>query len=193
MKTNQSGEISKILIIIAVVVFVLIIIVFSLIRLARREPSTNTQTENEIETEIPAPEYEVTMQDTRLLFISAEDLGSVLTSETSSYQKPLVTTEKFIKVTIGAQNKGKVNLAQGSWVVGNIVDSEGRNFIPVTQAYYFLPQPNLCGATLKPEFEPTPCTKIYEVSKASENLKITLTATGVGGKKESALIDLDVK
>jgi hypothetical protein len=105
----------------------------------------------------------------------------------------LSTTEKFIKVTVAAQNKGKVNLPQFSWDIGNLVDSDGRNFVPINEkAYYFLPQPSLCGEVLKPEFEPTPCVKLYEVSKASTNLKIMLTASGTTSKKEAALIDIVV-
>ena len=45
-------------------------------------------------------------------------------------QKDLTTTEKFIKVTIGGQNKGKIDTPMNVWNLGNIIDSEGRNFIP---------------------------------------------------------------
>ncbi|MDO8529967.1 MAG: hypothetical protein Q7S10_00960 [bacterium] len=188
----QSGKISQTLIVLAVVLLILIVIVFFIVKIASRNPSTSTP--EDAENQIPEPEYETTMSDTRFLFVSAQDLGNVLPGKAGSSQKDLVTTEKFIRVTVAAQNKGKVNTSQYSWNIGNLVDSDGRNFVPLTQrAYYFLPQPDLCGALLKPEFEPTPCVKIYEVSKASTNLKVTLTATGVTGRKEAALIDIIVQ
>jgi len=110
-----------------------------------------------------------------------------------SYPPDLVTTEKFIKVTIGAQNKGKSNVLQSSWDIGNIIDSDGRNFIPIiNQAYFWLPKIDLCGSILKPEFEPTPCVKIYEVSKASDSLKIEVNATLDlnSSKKQKSFVDL---
>ena len=91
---------------------------------------------------------------------------------------------------VRAQNKGKNDLKKFSWDIENIVDSVGRNFPPSSRAYNFLPKPNLCGAILKPEFEPTPCVKIYEVSKVSTNLKLEVTALGQNGKKQMAYIDL---
>ena len=62
----------------------------------------------------------------------------------------------------------------------------------------WLPDPDLCGALLKPEFEPTPCVRIYEVSTVSKNFKIQVIANKkVGseypsGKEDTALIDLIV-
>ena len=83
--------------------------------------------------------------------------------------------------------------------MGNIVDSDGRNFTPLQyDADAWLPDPNLCGELLKPEFEPTPCVKIYEVSTVSKGLKIQVTSLRKVGveypsdKKDTALIDLIV-
>ena len=58
--------------------------------------------------EPPKPVYEVTLGDVRFLLQSSEDLGKVIKSK-SQYEKDLTTTEKFIKVVIAAQNKGKNN------------------------------------------------------------------------------------
>ena len=104
--------------------------------------------------------------------------------------KDLITTERFIKVTIGAQNKGKENIKKNTWDIENIVDSEGRNYISLDYAANpWMSDPDLCGELLKPEFSPTPCSKIYEVSKISSGLKIRVVDTK---KKTEALIDLIV-
>ena len=50
----------------------------------------------------------------------------------------------------------------------------------------WLPSPNLCGALLKPAFDPTPCTKIYEVSKASTGLKIRVE-TGINNNGKNLI------
>ena len=83
--------------------------------------------------------------------------------------------------------------------MGDIVDSDGRNFVPLQYNIdSWLPDPNLCGALLKPEFEPAPCVKIYEVSRISKGLKIqVISLKKVGNeypsdKKDTALIDLIV-
>jgi len=187
-KSLQSGQISRVLIILAAVILVVLVVIFIVGRFAAKNPIFTRPAQEE--QKVPEPEYETTFQNTRFVFISAEDMGNVLKGRADFFQKDLVTTEKFIRVTVGAQNKGKTNLEQYSWDVGSIVDSDGRNFVPITGAYYFLPQPDLCGALLKPEFEPTPCVKINEVSKASTNLKITLTSKGQNQKKQAALIDI---
>lgn len=192
-KKFAKGQVSTTLIIIAVVLFVAIVVVYFAIRFSsgsffqpKAEP---TSEEQPLE-----PVYEVTIGDVRFLFESAEDLGSVLSSEflTSTYKSEEITTEKFIRVVVRAQNKGKTDLKKFSWDIKNIVDSVDRNFPPSDRAYNFLPKPDLCGAVLKPEFEPTPCVKIYEVSKVSTNLKLEVTATGQNGKKQTEYIDLKV-
>ena len=186
--SKQSGQVSKTLIILAVIILVLILLVFAIIRFVQKRPDLK---ESLPENQKIEPVYETTIQDTRFLFISAENLGSTLAGRAEFYQKDLNTTEKFIRVTIGAQNKGKVNLPDYSWDMGNIVDSDGRNFVSISEkAYYFLPQPTSCQSLLKPEFEPTPCVKMYEVSKASTNLKVTVTAINQNSKKQSAFLDL---
>ena len=110
--------------------------------------------------------------DIRFVLQSSLDLGNYLKGSNSGYSD-IQTSERFIKVTIGAQNKGKVETANYGWDVGNIIDSEGRIFSPITnRAYYFLPKPDLCGASMKPEFALVSCVRMYEVSKKSEGVKI---------------------
>jgi hypothetical protein len=192
MKSNKSsGYISRTLIILGVVVIVAILIVFFAIRLASNASRANTVTAPTTE----EPVYEATLGDIRFLVESAQDLGSVLPGETSRsfYQPDVITTEKFIKVIIRAQNKGKTNTGKSIWEMGNIVDSDGRNFPPSDQVFYFLPNPDLCGEILKPEFEPVPCVRIYEVSRVSTKLKVQVGATNANSKKQTTFLDLDVK
>ncbi len=154
---------------------------------ANTKPTTTTN-------QPPAPVYEVTVGDVDFTIISAQNLGSVIKSKNPQYQPDITTTEKFIKVVIGAQNKSKVNTSQTSWATGNIVDSDGRNFININdKAYYFLPNPNLCGAVLKPDFTPTPCVTYFEVSKASTGLKMEVNdLPGNSSKKKEAYLDLNI-
>lgn len=188
---NQSGKISKVLLILAVAVLVIIVIIFLVTRIVANKKSQvsppNGTTAPSTTQEPPKPVYEVQLGEVRFLLETSLNLGNVLKAK-STYQKDLTTTEKFIEVVIGAQNKGKNNIEAYSWEMGNIVDSDGRNFIPITnQAYEWLPRPDLCGALLKPEFEPIPCVRIYEVSKESTKLKVEVKYKEV---KQSSLLDL---
>lgn len=198
MKFNkESGQASKLLLVLAIVVLVAIVITYVIMRAAEKPPKpvVNTPT-------IPQPFYEQSLGDIKFIFLQARDMGNVLKgsqSRNSNWQKDLTTPERFIKVTIGAQNKGLVNIKERVWELENIVDSEGRNFTPLQyNVDSWLPDPNLCGALLKPEFEPTPCVKIYEVSTVSKGLKIQITSLKKIGneypsdKKDTALIDLIV-
>jgi hypothetical protein len=143
----------------------------------------------------------------KFVFIESRDLGSVLrasqrTNQASSWVKDIPTTERFIIVTIGAQNKGKENIENRAWDIGNIIDAEGRNFEP-SDGYTidaWLPEDNSCGVLLKPEFDPVPCTKIYEVSKISTGLKIMVMSGKnnepnkiSSGDFDQELIDLIIK
>ena len=193
---NQSGQISKVLIIVAAAVLVIIVVIFGITRIVsvrkNNNQEKNNSPENTTEQEAPKPIYETQIGDLKFIFQSSADLGNFLPAKVS-YEKDLTTTERFIKVTVAAQNKGKNNLAQNSWSLGNIIDQDGRNFTVYNQAYNWLPKPDLCGAVLKPEFEPIPCVRIYEVSKESTGLKIQVISSGQGvGKKQTALLDLDL-
>ncbi len=189
---KQSGAISKIILILAGVVLLIAIVVFIALSIASSKKS-NTQGNNQntqTEVEIPKPVYDATIGDVRLIMQSSVNMGSALKSVVS-YQQDLITTERFIKVTIGGQNKGKLETESFAWDIGNIIDSEGRNFVPITnQAYNFLPKPDLCGSILKPEFAPISCIRIYEVSKQSKGLKIQVISKVP--KVQSALLDLDL-
>lgn len=203
---RQAGQASRLLLVLAIVVLVAVVITYLVIKMAEKpsKPAASTTT-----TTIPLPVYEQTLSNIRFVFESAIDEGDVLlasnitNSQYVSYQEKDLNVDntgaKFIQVTVGAQDMGTENIDQGSWDIENIVDSQGRNFVSEDQYVVapWLPNPNLCGALLKPAFDPTPCTKIYEVSKESTGLKIrvgTGNATAISsGQTTSFLLDLIVK
>jgi len=197
---SQKGQVSRLLLILAIIVFVAGIIVFIVIKATTVPPKPVMD-----QPVGPKVVYEATLGDIKFTFQEARDRGKILTGSSSRYpdwQKDLVTTEKYIVVTIGAQNKGKENIPDRVWDIGNIVDSEGRNYVSLDNiADAWQPDPNLCGALLKPEFAPTPCVKIYEVSRISTGLKIVISVqkkdnsanySSDTSKKEETLLDLIV-
>ena len=197
---KSSGQASKLLLVLAVVVLVAAIIVYLVIQMVKPvTPPVKPPPQV-----VPMPVYEQTLDNIRFVFISAIDRGNILkvsdirNGKDNSSVKDLPISNlgaKFIQVIIGAQNVGKENTDQGNWTIENIVDSEDRNFVPL-EGYNinpWLPNPNMCGSLLKPSFDPTPCTKIYEVSKSSSGFKIRVEASKNSGKKDQALIDLIVK
>lgn len=190
---GSSGKVSSALLILGVILFIVIVIVFVVTKINAGKSANNSNTQTPVSNEPPPPVYEAIISDVKFVFVSAQDLGNFLKNK-NSFQQDLSTTEKFIKVTIGAQNKGKVNVSGNLWDVGNIVDSEGRNFVAIDDfSHSFLPKPNLCGELLKPEFKPVPCVKLYEVSKASFGLKVEVNFLGSNSsKKQKAFIDLIV-
>jgi len=200
---KSSGQVSRLLLVLAIVVLVAVIITFLILKMAEKPPSPNTPTTHTI----PLPVYEQKLGNIRFVYMSAIDKGNLLkasdiTKKVSSTQKDYPTGEKFIQVTIGAQNIGKENIEKNAWDIENIVDSEGREFVPTEGSAIkpWLPDPDLCGALLKPNFDPIPCTKIYEVAKSSSGFKIRIE-TGIDNKPsnlsshkiDSFLLDLIVK
>ncbi|MBI2050143.1 MAG: hypothetical protein HYT35_01660 [Candidatus Staskawiczbacteria bacterium] len=171
----QSGQVSRLLLVLAIIIFVAAVIVFIVVRATSTPPKPPIEESN-----VPKVTYEATLGDIKFTFQEARDMGKILSgfqSRFPDWQNNLITTEKFITVTIGAQNKGKENIPERVWDIGNIVDSEGRNYVPLDQtADAWLPDPDLCSALLKPEFAATPCIKIYEVSRISTGLKIIVSA-----------------
>ena len=204
---DQIGQTSRLLLVLAAIILVAVIIVFLVMRMATPAPKPPTPGPEEVQ----LPVYEKQLGNIRFVFLSGLNKGGVLKSSeiknsqyNSSYQKDLAATPggDFIQITIGAQNKGNENTEQNAWDIENIVDSKGRNFVPI-ETYTVAPwidAQNQCGALLKPEFDPLPCTKIYEVSKQSTGLKIRIE-TGLdndpgnlsSGKIEEFLLDLIVK
>ncbi len=182
MENNFSkGAISRILLILAALVLVVIVIVYFSLNYIKGQKSANTaitptqnsQTAATVQSKVPAvPVYETQVGDIKFFLEYSADLGTILPA-TSKNQQPLTTGGRFIKVIISAQNKGKIDTTNNAWTIRNLIDSDGRIFTPDgNQVNPFLPQQNQCGAVLKPEFDPIPCAKIYEVSKESAGLKV---------------------
>lgn len=200
----QSGQVAKLLLVLVVIVFVAIIITSLIVNMSKKPPKpANTEVPT-----VPLPVYEKQLGNIRFVFQSARDLGNTLVAANainSAYasQKDLTTTERFIEIVVGAQNKGTLNTELGAWDLGNIVDKDGNNFVPMDGYIVapWLPPKNLCGALLKPSFDPTPCIKIYEVAKSATGLKLQVL-TGQNnnsandlsaGRKLSFDLDLIVK
>lgn len=182
-----------------IVILIAIIIAYFVIKSAEN-PAKQIPTAT---TTVPVAIYETTKNDIKFTFQDAKNMGSTLygaKSENPNYTKDITITENFIKVTIGAQNKGKENTPDNSWEVGNIIDSENRVFIASTYSISnWLPKINFCGEILKPEFTPISCTKIFEVAKISKGLKIEVISNKKNadgkydsGKKDILLLDLIV-
>jgi hypothetical protein len=210
MKFNKErGQVSRLLLVLAIIVLVAAVIVYLVMKMAEKPPAPIS---NDPINTIPLPVYEQQLGSIRFIFESALDRGGVLRASeiinsqyNSSYQKDFLVSNsgaKLIQVTVGAQNKGTKNTEQNAWTIENIVDSQGREFVPldVYATAPWLPNPNLCGVLLKPAFDPTPCIKIYEVSKASTGLKIRVetgkdnTANNFSaGKLDVFLLDLIIK
>lgn len=204
MTTNkESGQASRLLLVLAVIVLVAVIIVYLVMKMATPAPKPPAPGADQAQ----LPVYEAQLGNIRFVFESSRDLGNVLRAseakgQYNSYLKDLNTAERYIMVTVGAQNKGKYNISERAWDIQNIVDSEGRNFVSLDQYSIglWLPDGNSCGALLKPEFDPLPCTKIYEVSKVSTGLKINVV-TGKNNDPsnfsssnlEQVLLDLIIK
>lgn len=192
MKFNKaSGQASRTVIILAVIILIIAAVVYGITRFALSRKTSSSPTDNGP----PKPVYDLSIGDTRFVLESSVDVGNVLYGRVSrfpSYQPNLVTTEKFIKVTVRAQDKGNNDTPQYSWDIGNIIDSAGRNFLPITdKAYSWIPSPDLCGSVLHPEFEPTPCVRYYEVSKVSEGLKLEVISVKPNStKQQKELLDL---
>jgi len=201
---KSSGQISRLILVLAIIILVAVLIVYLVMRMAEKPPAPAPGPE---ENAVPQPTYETILGNIKFVFIDSRDLGSVLTpamakKQTYGASNSLKTTERFIIITIGAQNKGKQNIDERAWGVGDIVDSDGRRFV-ATNDYMinnWIPDDSDCGALLKPEFDPTPCIKIYEVSKISTGLKI-MVKTGIdndksnfsSGKVAEDLIDLIIR
>jgi hypothetical protein len=199
---KRIGQASRLLLVLAVVVLFAVIITFLILKMAEKPPAPKPA---EVTT-IPIPVYEKQLGDIDFVFETSIDKGGVLKASEAlnnkyGTQKDFVISNlgaKFILVTVGAKNVGTMNTDKGSWDVENIVDSKNREFVPLTisNVKEWLPAQDLCGSLLKPAFDPTPCSQIYEVSKESSGLRIRVIAkknVTSSGKDESALLDLIVK
>lgn len=202
IKHNKGGA-AKGLLIFAGIIAVAIIITFIVIKVTGEPPAPpDSPDENGVE-EPYQPVYEAVIGDIKFIFLEAEDKGDILRGSESAYpqwQKDLTTKEKFIRVTIGAQNIGKENIPERLWGLGEVIDNEERVFEPlgnkarawiVAKDYDY--EEDQCAVLLKPGFSPLPCVRIYEVAKVSTDFKIKVffkTKKGISDDREEAIIDL---
>ncbi len=186
---SESGQVAKILLVLLVIVVVAIGVAYMVTQKAQTPPTPVNNANNAV----PSLAYEVTVNDIRFVFIEAINFGSILygkDTKNPSWEKDIVTTEKFVRLVVAAQNVGTKNTENNYWDIGNIIDEKGREFVPSLQRVDpWLPEDDICGEILQPSFEPTPCTKIYEVARISKNLKVKVLLNK-NGKKESGIIDI---
>ncbi|MBU3896054.1 hypothetical protein KKG36_01965 [Patescibacteria group bacterium] len=171
---KSSGEIAKTLLILAVLVLVALVVAYFVVNNTKPAPPPDDAVIID-----GLPDYEATLGDVRFVFLEAEDVGDTLyISELKDtmyayFQEDLKSTERFVKLIVGAQNVGKENTGLGIWGIGEIVDSEGRSYTASGEEVNpWLPDRTLCGSILKPSFEPTPCEKYFEVAKVAQGLKV---------------------
>ena len=178
---KSKGALSTIIIVLIVIVVIALVIAF----LATRNQKPKTQTTNS--NTPPPPVYDLTINSIRFLSISALEEGNTLSGKLSKHpqsQEDLTTTERFIKVTVGAQNVAKVDTKRDDWDLGKIVDSDGRMYGPV-DASSWITEDNFCSTILKPSFQPSLCIRYYDVARVAKGLKIQVMSKGSTG-----LIDL---
>ena len=196
---KSSGQITGGLLIFGIVIIIIVVIILIIIKVVSSKPSETVIPPGEGEREAYEPVYEAVIDDIKFTFIEAKDKGNLLQgseSKNPGSQGDLTTKERFIVVTIGAQNIGKETIPpeDKNWGIEEIIDGEGRKFeVAGPEINPWIPAESNCGSLLKPAFSPTPCTKIYEVAKVSTDLKIKVFVEekGITAKKGEALIDLE--
>lgn len=189
---KESGQASRLLLILAIVVLIAGIIVYLVVKMATPVAKTPVVSLPAPISNTPSLVFQKQINDIQFIFQTATNKGNVLTTSEIINSAPVVQIEenqngpiqninatsggKFIQVTVGAQNEGLANIDAGSWDIGNVVDSQGRNFVPLDPSVDapWISASNSCGALLLPAFDPVPCTKIYEISNKSTGLKITI-------------------
>ncbi len=172
------------------VIFVVIIVGILIVNVMVSPPEDdNGEKEEE---DVFEAQYEVMAGNMKFIFKEAIDMGSVLRTG-NPRSEDLVTTERFIKVTIGAVNEGTNSIAGRDWEVEKIIDEEGRIFEPLREfnVREWLPEDNGCHTIVHPGFSPKRCTQIYEVANISERLKAKVVSSERGDDGED-FIDLFV-
>jgi hypothetical protein len=187
---KKSGEISSKILIGGGIVLFLIIIFLIVSNLTKKPPPPPKETEKKEELV-----YEIVVGDVKFKLVEAKERGNTLKVSESVYpervREDLVTTDRFIEVTISAENVGKDNIPPYSWDIEELVDKEERKFYSPPETSPWIPKESKCGALLKPGFTPTLCTKIYEVANVAKDLKVKVTVKGVGiGKGGEGFINL---
>lgn len=170
---KSSGEISNAVLfgVLGIIIVVIIIVIINPFKKSPAPPSEEPKSEE--------PAYEVVINDVKFKLKDAKNLGNILKgteSKNPQSQQDIATTDKFIEVVITAENIGKENIAQGSWDLNDLFDSEERHFLYSQSFDPWIPEDSKCGDLLKPGFTATSCTRIYEVASVSTGLKVKVSA-----------------
>jgi hypothetical protein len=188
-KINSLGQIPTKILIAGIAIIILIVLVFVILKVVKKPPPPPPVEKKQ------EPVYETIVGNVKFKLVEAKDRGNrLLASESKNpeyIKEDLVTTDRFIEVTISAENIGKDNIPQNLWDMEELVDKEGRKFYSSPQFDQWVVRESKCGALLKPGFTPTPCTKIYEVANVATGLKVKVSVKTVGTQKGGeGLIDI---
>lgn len=157
----------RLILIIIIIVVVIVAVVVALVVGKSPEPEV---------IEEPELVYEIDVGDVKFKLKEFRDRGSVLELSESkmpdALREDLVTTGRFIEVTLGVGNVGTDNIKGGDWQIKELFDEDGKTFYSSKASDYWTPEDNQCGTLLKPGFPLTPCTRIYDVAPNSTGLKV---------------------
>jgi len=190
-KTKKSlGQISQNLLLLAGLIIITVVIFVLIINWLKKSPLPEPPPEPSPELP-PPPVYEVSIGNIRFKLKEAKDIGNILKASEAKYfvRDDISTTERFIQVTITAENIGTDNIKGTLWEIRELYDSEERKFYSTRDRDPWIPDTSQCESLLKPGFTPTPCTKIYEVAKISKDLKVEVYSKEPG---QGDFIDIDL-
>jgi hypothetical protein len=124
--------------------------------------------------------------DVRWKILSAENRGSILTSD-NQFIDDLTTPGKFIRVRLEVENLSNDLLTYGGI---ELIDSQGRSFVADSDAHAFIPDNEDCSIieNLNPNV-PRVCIEIFDVAANSAGLRAQVGDLELTGDAE-ALIDL---
>ncbi len=196
--TKSPGQASRTLIILIFVILCAGLLVYVGLKLAGGKPAipvndTASGAADAVpQVVVPPKVYDFQLEDIKVTMQSAVNLGNILYTNPNG-DNAVKTTEKFILVSVIAENIGKTDTGQSMWDLGNMVDSDGRVFGPADyRAQDYMRRFNsACGAPMKPGFTPTPCVRLYEVAKISHGLKLEVRISDRTGKQTVEQLDLN--
>jgi hypothetical protein len=129
---------------------------------------------------------DVIVGEVRWRVLAAEDLGNTLTSDNILIED-MTTPGQFIRLQFEIEN---LSSATKTFSSINLVDSRGRSFNTLTDAFWFIPQTEQCiGFEQLNPGVPKLCSVIFEVPADAENLQAQVGDLEILGGDE-ALINL---
>lgn len=117
---------------------------------------------------LPAVGVDVMAGSIRWKILSAENMGSELTSD-NQFVDPKRTTGKYIKIVFEVENRGSDSASYGHF---DLVDRQGRTFSVFSEMYFFLDDGDECSSLdiLNPNLSRR-CTVIFEVAADAVGLR----------------------